>query len=683
MNDLTITGVIYGGSEDGQKSLGDLLVEKSFAVNVSRQTIEKDSETAVLYRSIPVKPNDKINLFYVSADSPASIWCQLSDSETELLELMEKLGAFYGGLDEKDWAIEEPVAGAAVCAQFTEDDSWYRAEILETSPSVMVRFVDYGNCEELVPSRIKRLKQDFADLPKQAITFGLSGVSSQSLEEWSEEKKVAMEKLCSEKCYVGEVVEITDSGIVVSLQDQESHVMLLDELCQANLVVKKSEEGDTPALEEKPADDTPALEEKAADDNPPLEEKPADDTPTFKEKPGDDTPALGEKPADDTPALEEKPADDTTALEEKLADDTPTVEEKPADDTPALEEKLADDTPTLEQQPGDDTPTSEDKPGYDTLRLEEKPADDTPSLEEKPADDTPTLEEKPADDTPALEEKPADDTLALDEMPGDDAPALEEKSADDTPALEEKPADDTLALDEKPGDDAPASEEKSADDTTTLEENSADDAPALEEELADDTLALDEKPGDDAPTSEEKPADDTPALEEKPADDTLALDEKPGDDAPASEEKSADDTTTLEENSADDAPALEEKLADDSFNLVKPLAEERPSVEVENQTRTASPGDSEEDLNDATAVCHAIDRLLTEIETHTGEGDRSATPEISDTELDALGIGHVRAEVGKTSCNEEAIAIIPRDEARSDEVTNMIQSRTVGACIRR
>ena len=642
MNDLTITGVIYGGSEDEQKSLGDLLVEKSFAVNVSRQTIEKepaDSETAVLYTSIPVKPNDKINLFYVSADSPASIWCQLSDSETELLELMEKLGAFYGGLDEKDWAIEEPVAGAAVCAQFTEDDSWYRAEILETSPSVMVRFVDYGNCEELVPSRIKRLKQDFADLPKQAITFGLSGVSSQCLEEWSEEKKVAMEKLCSEKCYVGEVVEITDSGIVVSLQDQESHVMLLDELCQANLVVKKSEEGDTPALEEKPADDTPALEEKAADDTPALEEKPADDTPTFKAKPGNDTPALGEKPADDTTALEEKLADDTTALEEKLADDTPTLEEKPADDTPALEEKLADDTPTLEQQPGDDTPTSEDKPGYDTLRLEEKPADDTPSLEEKPADDTPALEEKPAVNTPASEEKPAVDTLALEEKQEGDIPTLGEKPADDTPALEEKPADDITALEELPGDDTPA--------------------------------------------LKEKPADATQSLGEKPEDDTSTLEEEPADDAPASEEKSTDDTTTLEENSADDAPALEEKLADDSSNLVKPVAEERPSVEAENQTRTASPGDSEEDLNDATAVCHAIDRLLTEIETHNGEGDRSATPEISDTELDALGIGHVRTVAGKTSCNEEAIAIIPSDEARSDEVKNMIQSRTVGACIRR
>ena len=667
MNDLTITGVIYGGSEDGQKSLGDLLVEKSFAVNVSRQTIEKepaDSETAVLYTSIPVKPNDKINLFYVSADSPASIWCQLSDSETELLELMEKLGAFYGGLDEKDWAIEEPVAGAAVCAQFTEDDSWYRAEILETSPSVMVRFVDYGNCEELVPSRIKRLKQDFADLPKQAITFGLSGVSSQSLEEWSEEKKVAMEKLCSEKCYVGEVVEITDSGIVVSLQDQESHVMLLDELCQANLVVKKSEEGDTPALEEKPADDTPALEEKAADDTPALEEKAADDTPALEEKgPADDTPALGEKPADDTTAVEEKLADDTPTLEQQPGDDTPTsedkpgydtlrleekpaddtlsLEEKPADDTPALEEKPAVDTPTLEQQPGDDTPTSEDKPGYDTLRLEEKPADDTPSLEEKPADDTPALEEKPAVDTPASEEKPAVDTLALEEKQEGDIPTLGEKPADDTPALEEKPADDTTALEEKP---------------------------------ADDITALEELPGDDTPALKEKPADATPSLGEKPEDGTSTLEEEPADDAPASEEKSADDTTTLEENSADNAPALEEKLADDSSNLVKPLAEERPSVEAENQTRTASPGDSEEDLNDATAVCHAIDRLLTEIETHNGEGDRSATPEISDTELDALGIGHVRTEAGKTSCNEEAIAIIPSDEARSDEVKNMIQS---------
>ena len=414
-----VNGVIYGRLEDDEVSLSDLLVEKTFAIDTSQQSSEEQSHPPVSYTNIPTQLGDKINLFYVSADSPASIWCQLSDSETELLDLMEKLGAFYGNLDEKELAVEGPlVTGTAVCAQFTEDDSWYRAEILETSPNITVHFVDYGNCQELPHARVKQLKQDFAVLPKQAICFALSGVSPQSLEEWSEEKKVEMEELCSEKCYVGEILEITDGAMVVSLEDQESHVMLLDELCQANLV-KKSEE-------------------------------------------------------------------DVSKVD---------------------------------------------------IQTEPDSVDDTSASEEKPVDDTSASEEKPVDDTSASKEQPVD---------------AQQRVADSTPASEEQ----------------------------------------VNEE-----------------TSEEEPAGNTPTLEEKPR--------------------------------------------------MEAPPDERPSVEAENGTRTASPGDSEEDLNDATAVCHAIDRLLTEIETRTGEDDRSPASETTDTAL---------TEEGKTCSDEEAIAIIPSDEAPSIKV---------------
>jgi hypothetical protein len=123
------------------------------------------------------------------------------------------------------------------------------------------------------------------------------------------------------------------------------------------------------------------------------------------------------------------------------------------------------------------------------------------------------------------------------------------------------------------------------------------------------------------------------------------------DSTPASEEQVNEETS--EEEPAGNTPTLEEKPR------MEAPPDERSSVEAENGTRTASPGDSEEDLNDATAVCHAIDRLLTEIETRTGEDDRSPAPETTDTAL---------TEEGKTCSNEEAIAIIPSDEAPSIKV---------------
>jgi hypothetical protein len=577
VDELTVTGVLYGGSEDGEVSLNDVLVQKSFAVNVSQQTIEekpKCTDTVVSYTSTAAKLGDKINLFCVSADSPASIWCQLSDFEAELLELMEKLGAFYGSLDENECAVEEPVIGAAVCAQFTEDDSWYRAEILETSPSIMVRFVDYGNSEELPRSRVKRLTEDFAVLPKQAISFALSGVSSQSLQDWSDEKKFTMDELCSEKCYVGEILETTDTAILVSLQDQESHAMLLDELCQANLVIKKSEVDSAP--------DSNGLVHSEV----PAEEQPVDDTTNSEEQ-----------PVDDTTTSEEQPDDDTKTSAEQAVDDTPTSEVQPVDDT--SEVQAVDDTPTSEEQPKDDTPTSE-----------EQPVDDTPTLEVQPKDDTPTSEVQPVDDTPISAEQPVDDTQTSEEQ----------------------------AVDE---------------DTSTSEEQLIDDTTTSEEQVVDDTA-----------TSEEQAVYDTST----------------------SNEQAIDDTSTLEAQPVDDTPVLEEQAIDVTSDLVEALPDERPSVvaqtgdvvpntntrinEAENVTRTASPGDSEEDLNDATAVCHAIERVLAEIDSR--EGDRNATPETSDTELAAaLGIENVQAEEGTKLCNEEAVATTPSEEAPSDEVKTM------------
>ena len=117
-------------------------------------------------------------------------------------------------------------------------------------------------------------------------------------------------------------------------------------------------------------------------------------------------------------------------------------------------------------------------------------------------------------------------------------------------------------------------------------------------------------------TVNDQPEGDTPALEEKPAYDQLAL----GESVP------------------DERPPIKEQADDDL------LAQNNRSDEAENVVRGASPGDSEEDLNDATTVCHAIDRLLDEIDSRSDE---------------------VKTENGKSAkeeCNEEAPPISPDEE---------------------
>ena len=68
------------------------------------------------------------------------------------------------------------------CAQFTEDDGWYRARIVESStagdtPKVHVIYVDFGNHETLPVSRLRMLRKEHAELPMMSVLCALEGVT--------------------------------------------------------------------------------------------------------------------------------------------------------------------------------------------------------------------------------------------------------------------------------------------------------------------------------------------------------------------------------------------------------------------------------------------------------------------------------------------------------------------------
>ena len=66
------------------------------------------------------------------------------------------------------------------CAQFTEDDNWYRARIVESHakgdmPRAQVIYVDFGNHEPLPTSRLRLLRKEHAELPMMAVLCALDG----------------------------------------------------------------------------------------------------------------------------------------------------------------------------------------------------------------------------------------------------------------------------------------------------------------------------------------------------------------------------------------------------------------------------------------------------------------------------------------------------------------------------
>ena len=65
------------------------------------------------------------------------------------------------------------------CAQFTEDNKWYRGKItgVKRGGLAEVHFVDYGNYEILPIARVKKLQAEFLKLPPQAVKCALAKIS--------------------------------------------------------------------------------------------------------------------------------------------------------------------------------------------------------------------------------------------------------------------------------------------------------------------------------------------------------------------------------------------------------------------------------------------------------------------------------------------------------------------------
>ncbi|CAG2256082.1 TDRD1_4_6_7 [Mytilus edulis] len=80
--------------------------------------------------------------------------------------------------------FHKPVKGELVCALFSEDSTWYRAEVLNISgEDYEHRFVDYGNCETTKCSNIRKIDETLTVIPKFGVCCNLKGVDLKSLPE--------------------------------------------------------------------------------------------------------------------------------------------------------------------------------------------------------------------------------------------------------------------------------------------------------------------------------------------------------------------------------------------------------------------------------------------------------------------------------------------------------------------
>ena len=110
------------------------------------------------------------DVYIVHTISPQDFYVQLSVTYPKLEQMMAKIAEVYSGLAD-DVGPEDLVIGNPICAQFSEDNCWYRG-VVRSVPSdfeVEVHYVDYGNSEVVLLSDVRQLSRRLFDLPVQAV----------------------------------------------------------------------------------------------------------------------------------------------------------------------------------------------------------------------------------------------------------------------------------------------------------------------------------------------------------------------------------------------------------------------------------------------------------------------------------------------------------------------------------
>ncbi|XP_013386809.1 uncharacterized protein LOC106156225 isoform X2 [Lingula anatina] len=205
----------------GETDIGKELVALGFATEKpasrrsSTHSVEIQDPATLSGRKIqpPVIPVNQTAKAYIShVETPTCFFVQLSGVEKELDPLMSQLESTCSVLGPDENKLVSPEPGVACCAQYSEDQAWYRAVITSREGDMArVCFVDYGNCESTKVSSLKSLSADLAKKPIMAIrsTLMLSDGSdlpeevTQQLLEKTQDKELLVTFLTqSEPCLV-------------------------------------------------------------------------------------------------------------------------------------------------------------------------------------------------------------------------------------------------------------------------------------------------------------------------------------------------------------------------------------------------------------------------------------------------------------------------------------------------
>uniref|UniRef100_A0A3B4AL91 Tudor domain-containing protein n=1 Tax=Periophthalmus magnuspinnatus TaxID=409849 RepID=A0A3B4AL91_9GOBI len=154
---------------------------KSQSDGTQSQVKELPSTKATDSCSLRFKQQDfqdgqQLEVYIASITDAQRFWCQSADTR-ELDRIAESVAKAGNSADPKN--LELLSVGSPCIALFSEDQHWYRAEILnKTGDEVSLLFVDYGNASQIKLSDVRQIPPQLIQTPVQAFLCELEGFDS-------------------------------------------------------------------------------------------------------------------------------------------------------------------------------------------------------------------------------------------------------------------------------------------------------------------------------------------------------------------------------------------------------------------------------------------------------------------------------------------------------------------------
>ncbi|XP_055939248.1 tudor domain-containing protein 7A-like [Argiope bruennichi] len=176
----------------------------------------------------PVVPNkgEIFDVYVTMAATPQNFVVQPLKSAPQMTELMRQMNQFYSIeenlIDMHPTLLKENGYYAALHSQ---DNSWYRVQLLSVSPSepylAAVYYVDFGDINTVTLQNLQKLWNQFRNLPCQAIKATLSGVLPKEMD-WRAEHCIQFKNMVTEKMFVAivqnkDLIDESDSSVKVEL----------------------------------------------------------------------------------------------------------------------------------------------------------------------------------------------------------------------------------------------------------------------------------------------------------------------------------------------------------------------------------------------------------------------------------------------------------------------------------